>query len=53
MQIVPVTPADTARRASLLRDTVVPRWVSRCGSECAESWNRYLAPVAGFRAAAD
>ncbi len=50
MQIVPVSPADTALRDRLLRETVVPRWISRCGDDCAEVWNRHLAPVTGFRA---
>jgi TRAP-type C4-dicarboxylate transport system substrate-binding protein len=53
MQIVPVSAADTALRDRLLRETVVPRWISRCGADCANTWNRYLAPVAGFRAQAD
>jgi TRAP-type C4-dicarboxylate transport system substrate-binding protein len=53
MQIVPVSPADIALRERLLRETVVPRWISRCGVECAESWNRYMQPVTGFRARAD
>lgn len=53
MQIVPVSDSDTALRNRLLRETVVPRWISRCGAECAESWNRYLEPVTGFRAQAD
>lgn len=53
MQVVPVSTSDTALRERLLRETVVPRWISRCGADCADSWNRYLAPVTGFRAQAD
>lgn len=53
MQIVPVTASDTALRDRLLRETVLPRWIGRCGAECAATWNRYLEPVAGFRAQAD
>jgi hypothetical protein len=53
MEIVPVSAADNALRERLLRETVVPRWISRCGVECAESWNRYMLPVTGFRAQAE
>lgn len=53
MQIVPVSPADTTLRERLLRETVVPRWISRCGDDCVEVWNRYMAPVTGFRAVAE
>jgi len=53
MQIVPVSAADTALRERLLRETVVPRWISRCGAECVETWNRYMRPVTGFSAQAD
>lgn len=50
MIIVPVTPADDARRRSLLVQTVLPRWVDRCGNDCAEAWNRYLGPTLGIPA---
>jgi len=53
MQIVPVSPSDNALRERLLRETVVPRWIGRCGADCVESWNRYLAPVTGFRVQGD
>jgi len=50
MTVVEDTPHDRALRAQLLRDTVLPSWVQRCGSECAYAWNRYIAPVRGLRA---
>lgn len=50
MTVVEDTPRDQALRAQLLRDTVLPGWVQRCGAECAEAWNRYVAPVRGLRA---
>ncbi|MFC7543225.1 hypothetical protein ACFQU2_32380 [Siccirubricoccus deserti] len=53
MTIVEDTPEDQALRAQLLRDTVLPAWVQRCGNECATSWNRYIAPVRGLRATAN
>jgi TRAP-type C4-dicarboxylate transport system substrate-binding protein len=52
MTIVEDTPEDRSLRAQLLRDTVLPGWVQRCGTECAEAWNRYIAPVRGLRATA-
>ncbi|MBO1080460.1 TRAP transporter substrate-binding protein [Roseomonas sp. 573] len=53
MTLVPVTPADDARRRSLLTQTVLPRWVDRCGTDCADAWNRYLGPVLGIPAYAN
>ncbi len=52
MTLVPVSAADSARRERLLRETVLPRWIARCGPECAEVWNNLLAPVTGVRAGA-
>jgi TRAP-type C4-dicarboxylate transport system substrate-binding protein len=48
MQIVPVSPADSARREQLLRETVLPRWVRRCGPDCAEAWNALMAEPTGI-----
>jgi TRAP-type C4-dicarboxylate transport system substrate-binding protein len=53
MTIVPVTQADTDRRRRLLTEVVLPRWVSRCGPDCVDAWNAYLAPVFGVEAHAD
>jgi TRAP-type C4-dicarboxylate transport system substrate-binding protein len=50
MTVVPVGPADEARRPALLVDAVLPRWVERCGPDCAEAWNSRLAPALGIRA---
>jgi TRAP-type C4-dicarboxylate transport system substrate-binding protein len=50
MQIVADSPADARLRTRLLRETVVPRWIERCGAPCAESWNSLMAPAAGFTA---
>ncbi|MCO6416864.1 TRAP transporter substrate-binding protein [Siccirubricoccus sp. KC 17139] len=52
MVVVEDSPADRALRAQLLRDTVLPSWIQRCGPDCAEAWNRYIAPVRGLRATA-
>jgi TRAP-type C4-dicarboxylate transport system substrate-binding protein len=53
MTIVPVGAADEARRAALIRDVVLPRWVERCGPDCTELWNRRMEPTLGIRAPSD
>jgi TRAP-type C4-dicarboxylate transport system substrate-binding protein len=53
MTVVPVAPADESRIRSLLVDTVLPRWVERCGPACTQAWNTRLAPTLGIRAPAD
>jgi TRAP-type C4-dicarboxylate transport system substrate-binding protein len=50
MTVVPVSQADDERRRRLLTEVVLPRWVNRCGLDCVEAWNEYLAPVLGIRA---
>jgi TRAP-type C4-dicarboxylate transport system substrate-binding protein len=37
--------ADETVRRRLLTETVVPGWIARCGEECREAWNAYLAPM--------
>lgn len=53
MVVVEERPSDLARRNQLLRDVVLPGWVRRCGTECAEVWNTYIAPVRGIHARAE
>ena len=43
-------PADEVVRRQILTSVVLPRWVERCGQDCATQWNRYLAPVVGVEA---
>jgi TRAP-type C4-dicarboxylate transport system substrate-binding protein len=43
---------DDARRIGLLNKVVVPNWVQRCGKECAQEWNRLIAPQLGVTASA-
>jgi TRAP-type C4-dicarboxylate transport system substrate-binding protein len=50
MTVVPVSQADDERRRRLLTEVVLPRWVNRCGPDCVEAWNEYLAPLLGIRA---
>jgi hypothetical protein len=42
--------ADEVLRHNILKSTVLPRWLQRCGPSCAESWNRYIAPLVGIDA---
>jgi len=50
MTIVPVTADDNERRRRLLTEIVLPRWVGRCGPDCVDAWNTYLAPTFNIRA---
>ena len=50
MHVVPATAADEAVRRNLLRGIVLPRWIDRCGEECADAWNESVAASVGFRA---
>ena len=43
-------PADEVRRADLLREVVLPRWVDRCGRACVDAWNAHLAAATGVTA---
>jgi len=45
-------PGDARRVRELFAEVVLPRWVRRCGSECASVWNQTLGPAVGVRAAA-
>ena len=53
MTIVEDRPQDRARRQQLLTDFVLPAWVQRCGSDCAETWNGIMAQARGIQARAD
>ncbi|WP_439595749.1 TRAP transporter substrate-binding protein [Falsiroseomonas sp.] len=50
MTVVPVSEGDNERRRRLLTEVVLPRWVNRCGPDCVDAWNDYLAPTLGIRA---
>lgn len=45
MTLVPLTPADEARRQQLLQTVVLPDWIKRCGSECSHAWNETVGPA--------
>lgn len=42
--------ADEALRREILTQTVLPRWLDRCGPACAPSWNELMAPAVGVNA---
>lgn len=52
MTLVPPGARDEALRRSLLETEVLPRWLERCGFECAAEWNQRLAPLVAVRASA-
>lgn len=45
MALVPVTPQDERRRQEIFTNTVLPRWLQRCGQRCADVWSQTLGPV--------
>jgi TRAP-type C4-dicarboxylate transport system substrate-binding protein len=47
---VPESPEDRRLRREIFAKTVLPRWVQRCGPQCAEVWRRTIGPVAGIDA---
>jgi TRAP-type C4-dicarboxylate transport system substrate-binding protein len=47
---VPTSPADDRLRREIFASTVLPRWLQRCGPQCAAIWNRTLAHSAGIEA---
>lgn len=48
MTLVPPSPQDEARRLQVLRASVLPRWLERCGAPCAELWRANIGPVRGI-----
>lgn len=53
LTLVPVSSEDEKRRRRLLVETVLPRWLDRCGDSCVDIWNEYLAQRIGIRLGAD
>jgi TRAP-type C4-dicarboxylate transport system substrate-binding protein len=47
---VRATAADEKRRRELFASVVLPRWVQRCGADCARLWNDTLGPATGVQA---
>ncbi|MBK1661624.1 TRAP transporter substrate-binding protein DctP [Paracraurococcus ruber] len=45
--VEPLGSQDETRRMRLLNETIIPRWLERCGLQCAAQWNRYMAAAVG------
>lgn len=50
MVAVPPSAADLRRAREVLGSAVLPRWIERCGPDCATLWDRTLAVGAGVAA---
>jgi hypothetical protein len=50
---VPETAADRQRLREVVRSSVIPRWIERCGDECVKAWNATIGPVVDIRADAE
>jgi TRAP-type C4-dicarboxylate transport system substrate-binding protein len=49
MNLVPIQAEDLAQREGLLKETVLPRWIERCGNDCATAWNANFGAAVGIR----
>ncbi len=45
MVAVPMNPQDDLRRQQMLRSHILPSWLRRCGTDCANVWNNTIGPV--------
>jgi len=50
MRIVPASAADTVRSREIFTSTVLPRWLQRCGPQCAQVWSQTIGRVSGLAA---
>jgi TRAP-type C4-dicarboxylate transport system substrate-binding protein len=41
---------DERRRREVFLAKVLPRWLQRCGTSCAQVWNQTIGPVSGIKA---
>ena len=48
MKEVPDSAADQRLRREILVSTVLPRWVQRCGPQCAQLWRQTIGPALGI-----
>jgi TRAP-type C4-dicarboxylate transport system substrate-binding protein len=44
------SPEDEEERLRIMRESVLPRWAERCGSECGEEWNATVGKVVNLTA---
>lgn len=50
MTEVAVSVQDERRRQAVFKDTILPRWLARCGAQCAEVWNQTVGAAHGIAA---
>ena len=48
MTEVAVSAQDERRRQTLFKDTILPRWLARCGGPCADLWNQTVGSAQGL-----
>ncbi|MDY0106270.1 MAG: TRAP transporter substrate-binding protein [Giesbergeria sp.] len=48
MVVVPVSEQDERKRQEIFRQTVLPRWLQRCGTRCADIWNQTIGAARGL-----
>lgn len=49
MVVVPATIADVQRTKQIFTDTILPRWLQRCGKDCSAIWEQTIGPTRGLR----
>ncbi len=50
MVLVEPTDADLKASQQVARDVILARWAERCGSDCADNWNKTVGPIVGLTA---
>jgi TRAP-type C4-dicarboxylate transport system substrate-binding protein len=53
MKLLPIKAEDEVQRELLLTNSILPRWLQRCGNDCVAAWNETLGTTLGIRAAAE
>ncbi len=48
MTQVALSAADEQLRKTIFTQTVLPRWLARCGADCVDFWRQNIAPVTGI-----
>lgn len=48
MTLIAATPQDQTQRRELLKSTVLPRWLQRCGAGCSALWNQTIGVSSGL-----
>lgn len=50
LALIPLSATDRRHVREVLRTSVLPGWIARCGEACVPLWNKLLGPVTGLRA---